>query len=298
MDRPYYSLSDYCKDTFGEKLYRLSLNGGFTCPNRDGTLGYGGCIFCSGKGSGEFASDLSSSVEEQIENAKKKVAAKFKGSRYIAYFQSFTNTYASPDRLRELYLPVVKRDDIAVLSIATRPDCLGSDVMEVLLELKEYKPVWIELGLQSSNEKTAEYIRRGYETKIYDAAVEKLNSLGFETITHVILGLPGETRDDTLETVRHVVEVKSHGIKLQLLHVIKDTDLAKEYLDGKFDVLTLEDYISILRECVSLLPKDMVVHRITGDGDKRTLIAPLWSADKKKVLNLINKALSGNDQNL
>jgi len=281
------TVNQYCREQFGEKLYKLSLDGGFSCPNRDGTLGTGGCIFCSAGGSGDFAADRSLPVEEQIEEAKKRISAKYKGNRYIAYFQAFTNTYAPVEKLRELYMPVVQRDDIAVLSIATRPDCLGDDVLTLLAELNAIKPLWVELGLQSTKPETAEYIRRGYELPVYDHAVMKLNTLGIHVITHVILGLPGESIDDMLNTVQHVVNIGSKGIKLQLLHVLEGTDLAAEYRQGKFEVMEMDEYITLLGRCLELLPEDMVVHRLTGDGPKRSLIAPLWTGNKKRVLNAI-----------
>ena len=288
------TLNEYCRRTFGEKLYKLSLNGGMTCPNRDGTCGTRGCIFCSEGGSGDFAPDADLPIALQIEEAKKRVGGKFAGDRFIAYFQAYTNTYAPVEKLRELFSEVIARPDIAVLSVATRPDCLGDGVMDLLKELNGVKPVWVELGLQTVKPETAEYIRRGYRTELYDEAVEKLNAAGIHTVTHVILGLPGETREDMLETVRHAVRCGTGGIKLQLLHVLEGTDLAEEYRAGKFETLTLDEYVSILKDCVSLLPEDTVVHRLTGDGPKRILIAPLWSEDKKRVINTISRELGLN----
>ena len=285
------SVNQYCRQEFGEKLYKISLSGGFTCPNRDGSLGTGGCIFCSQGGSGDFAESASPSIEEQIEKAKKRVADKFHGKRYIAYFQAFTNTYAPVETLRKLYIPVAQRDDIAVISIATRPDCLGDDVLLFLEELNKLKPLWVELGLQTTNRKSAEYIRRGYDLSVYDKAVEKLNSIGIHCITHVILGLPNETEEDLLGTVRHVVNSGCKGIKLQLLHVLKNTDLAADYAEGKFRTMEMDEYLYILKKCVSILPEDMVVHRLTGDGAKKDLIAPLWTGDKKRVLNAIKREI-------
>lgn len=285
------SVNQYCRQEFGEKLYKISLSGGFTCPNRDGSLGTGGCIFCSQGGSGDFAESASLSIEEQIEKAKKRVADKFHGKRYIAYFQAFTNTYAPVETLRNLYIPVAQRDDIAVISIATRPDCLGDDVLYFLEELNKLKPLWVELGLQTTNRKSAEYIRRGYDLSVYDRAVEKLNSIGIHCITHVILGLPNETEEDMLGTVRHVVNSGCKGIKLQLLHVLKNTDLAADYAEGKFRTMEMDEYLHILKKCVSILPDDMVVHRLTGDGAKKDLIAPLWTGDKKRVLNAIKREI-------
>ena len=283
------TLNDYCRKTFGEKLYKLSLNGGMTCPNRDGTCGTEGCIFCSAGGSGDFTPDVTLPIEEQIEAAKKKVSAKFHGDRYIAYFQAYTNTYAPVDRLRALFEPVIHRPDIAVLSIATRPDCLPDDVLSLLGELNQIKPVWVELGLQTVKKESIGYIRRGYPTEVYDRAIANLNALDIHTVTHVILGLPGETLSDMEATVRHAIEAGTRGIKLQLLHVLKGTGLADDYEAGKFEVLSLDAYIEALRACLSLLPADLVVHRLTGDGPKKLLIAPQWSADKKAVINRIHK---------
>ena len=287
-----YTVNDYCRDIFGEKLYKIALNGGFTCPNRDGTLGERGCIFCSEGGSGDFATDAALSIDDQIEEAKKRVAAKYKGGRYIAYFQAFTNTYAPADRLRGLYFPVIKRADIAALSIATRPDCLGEDMLETLDDLNHIKPVWVELGLQTVHERTAQYIRRGYPLSVYDEAVRKLNNIGIHVITHVILGLPGENENDMLATVSHCVDAGTGGIKLQLLHVLDGTDLAEEYRLGLFEVLSFDEYIRIVTDCVKIIPENVVIHRITGDGPKRILIAPAWSGDKKRVLNALNRGLN------
>lgn len=284
------TVNEYCRRQFEEKLYKISLNGGMTCPNRDGTLDTRGCIFCSAGGSGDFAADGRRSVEEQIEAAKARVAAKYHGSQYIAYFQAYTNTYASVERLRELFIPVAEREDIAVLSIATRPDCLPEDVLDLLAELNRRKPVW-ELGLQTIHPDTVAYLRRGYELSCYDRAVKELTTRNIHVVTHVILGLPGERREEMLETVRYVAESGSQGIKLQLLHVLEGTDLAADYRAHRFDVMTLEQYVDLVAECVRLLPEDMVVHRMTGDGPKRILIAPQWSGDKKRVLNALNRAL-------
>ncbi len=287
------TFNDYCKQTFGEKLYKISLNGGFTCPNRDGNIDTRGCIFCSAGGSGDFAADKSKSIEEQIHQAKKLVADKYKGNKYIAYFQAYTNTYAPENYLRKIYTSVLQREDIAALSIATRPDCISEEVYELIADLCKIKPVFVELGLQTVNANTAKYIRRGFDTECYNKAIEKLNSIGVHTVTHVILGLPGETEEDMLKTVQHVVKMGSCGIKLQLLHVLRGTDLAKDYIEGKFKVMSLEEYVAIVKKCVEILPSDMVVHRLTGDGPKKLLIAPLWSGDKKTVLNAINKAILG-----
>lgn len=287
----YYSLNQYLKDTFGGKVYKIALDGGFTCPNRDGTLDTRGCIFCSGKGSGEFSENRELSITRQIENGKKRLEKKIKDGKYIAYFQAYTNTYASVQKLKKIYMEAITHPDIVGISIATRPDCLPDDVIELLIELNQIKPVWVELGLQTIHEKTADYIRRGYPLCVFDEAVSKLKKASIITVVHVILGLPGESRRDMLDTVDYVGKSGVSGIKLQLLHVIEGTDLATEYKKGNFDTLSMEDYVELVAECIALLPENMVIHRLTGDGDKKTLIAPLWSGDKKKVLNALNQKI-------
>lgn len=290
----YYSLNQYLKANFGCKVYKLSLDGGFTCPNRDGKIDTRGCIFCSAGGSGDFAESRSLSISEQIECGKKRVAAKLSkqgGNKYIAYFQAFTNTYGPVELLRNKYMEAVNHPEVVAVSIATRPDCLGDEVISLLSEINRIKPVWVELGLQTIHDKTSDYIRRGYDLKVYDEAVTSLKAEGIRIITHVILGLPGESREDMLETVKYVASTNTFGIKLQLLHVLKNTDLAGDYAAGKFVTLEEDEYLDLVRDCVALLPKDMVVHRLTGDGDKKTLIAPMWSADKKHVLSGLQKRL-------
>lgn len=291
-----YTLNQYLHDVFGQKLYKIALDGGFTCPNRDGTIDTRGCIFCSGAGSGEFAGDSRMSITQQIEKGKERVAGKIKDGRYIAYFQAFTNTYAPVEKLRALYREAINHKDIAVMSVATRPDCLPDEVLDLLCECNQIKPVWVELGLQTIHPETAKYIRRGYLLSVYDDAVKRLKASGMEVITHVMLGLPGETRQDMLDTVSYVGKSHVDGIKLQLLHVIRGTDLEKDYLEGKFETLTFESYVELVAECVALLPEKLVIHRMTGDGDKRTLVAPMWSADKKRVLNAIKTAISQKDR--
>jgi radical SAM protein (TIGR01212 family) len=285
------TLTEYCTRQFGGKAYKLSLDGGMTCPNRDGTLDTRGCIFCSAGGSGDFAAPNRGDIRRQLEEAKARIAPKYKGGRYIAYFQSYTNTYAPVTRLRPLYEAAMDGEGVVCLSIATRPDCLPEEVLDLLGELNERKPLWVELGLQTIHPETARYIRRGYPLEVYRRGVEELNRRGIHVITHVILGLPGESREQMLETVRAVGEMGSGGIKLQLLHVLEGTDLAEDYRRGKFQVLTLEDYVSLVGDCVAALPEDMVVHRLTGDGPKRILLAPAWSGDKKRVLNAVNGEL-------
>ncbi len=286
----YYSLNEYLKRTFGEKVYKLSLDGGMTCPNRDGTVGERGCIFCSGGGSGEFAARRGCSVSDQIVQAKQRICKKTDCKKFIAYFQPFTNTYADVRYLRRIFTEAIAPDNIAALSVATRPDCLGDDVLDLLSELNCKKPVWVELGLQTIHSSTAEYIRRGYDLPVYDDAVKRLKGLGVQVITHIILGLPGESRDMMLSSVRYAGE-KSDGVKLQLLHVLRGTDLFTDYQNGVFETLSMEEYIDLICESLKILPPGVVVHRLTGDGDKRILEAPLWSADKKRVINALNKAL-------
>ena len=288
-------LNEYLRNTFGCKVYKLALNGGFTCPNRDGTIDTRGCIFCSAGGSGDFAENPNQSITEQIEAGKARVSAKIKDGKYIAYFQAYTGTYGPVEKLRALYTEAINHPDVVALSIATRPDCLPEEVLELLGELNRKKPVWVELGLQTIHPDTAEYIRRGYELEVYDRAVRELRSRGIEVITHVILGLPGESAEDMVATVRYVVASGATGIKLQLLHVLRGTDLASDYEAGKFDVLTEDAYMDILEQCLAVIPPEMVIHRLTGDGPKRILIAPLWSGDKKHVLNRINRLLESMD---
>ena len=285
------TLNDYCRTEFGEKLYKLCLSTGCTCPNRDGTLDTRGCIFCSAGGSGEFSGDAALSVPEQIEAEKRRVAGKFRGGRYIAYFQSYTNTYGTAERLEPLFRAAAERDDVAVLDIATRPDCLGPEILAMLARLQQIKPVWVELGLQSIHPKSAAYIRRGYDLSVFDEAVEKLTALGIHTVVHLILGLPGETEAEMLDSVRYVAASGAKGVKLQLLQVLEGTDLAEDWRAGRVPVMSMEDYARLIVKCVSLLPADMVVHRLTGDGPKRLLLAPEWCADKKRVINALRSAL-------
>lgn len=285
----YYSFNQYLKDTFGCKVYKISINAGFTCPNRDGTLGTRGCIFCSKGGSGDFAESSTLSITEQIESGKQRVSKKIKSGKYIAYFQAFTNTYAPVEVLAEKYCEAINHPDIVGISIATRPDCLGEEVLTLLSEINKIKPVFVELGLQTIHEKTAEYIRRGYPLSVYDNAVKALKKAGINTVVHLIIGLPNESREEMLESVEYACKSGADGIKLQLLHILKGTDLADDYLSGKFETLSMEEYLSIIKDCVEIIPKNVVIHRLTGDGPKKDLIAPLWSADKKSVLNALNK---------
>ncbi len=286
----YYSLNEYLKNTFGEKVYKLSLDMGLTCPNRDGRLDTRGCIFCLA-GSSHFAAKQSD-VDSQLEAAKALIAKKTKAKKFIAYFQSYTNTYAPAQYLRSIFESVISREDICALSIGTRPDCLPEDILDMLGELNKIKPVWVELGLQTSKEETARYIRRCYKNEVYQNSVKELRARNINVITHIILGLPYETKEDMLNSVRFAVECGTNGIKLQLLHILRGTDLCTDYEKHKFNVLSLEEYMDILFECIEHIPKDIVIHRITGDAPKAHLVAPLWSADKKTVMNTINRQLS------
>ncbi len=288
----YRTLNSYFKEVFGEKVYKLALDGGMTCPNRDGTIGSGGCIFCSEGGSGDFAEKLCGDIHTQLERAKLRVRKKTKTDKFIAYFQSYTNTYADVGYLRRLFFAAISEPSVVGLSIGTRPDCLPSDVLKLLKELNEIKPVFVELGLQTIHKATEILIRRGYPLEVFDEAVKSLKEIGVNTVVHVILGLPHETPQMMLETVKYVGKSGADGIKLQLLHVLKGTELEKMYLRGEFEVLTMEEYIDILCSCIEALPKEIVIHRITGDAPKRLLVAPKWSADKKRVLNCINSELN------
>lgn len=262
-----------------------------TCPNRDGKIDTRGCIFCSAGGSGEFAASAVLDIDKQIESAKRLVTGKTKAESFIAYFQPFTNTYADVSYLEKIFMQAIMRDDVCALSVATRPDCLENDKLELLSRLNKIKPVFVELGLQTVHSRTASYIRRGYELDVFDKAVADLKSIGINVVVHIILGLPGESREDMLESVSYVAHSGADGIKLQLLHLLKGTDLAAEYEKEPFHILTLDEYTELICDCIELLPPDMVVHRITGDGDKKLLIEPQWSGNKRLVLNTINKAL-------
>ena len=288
----YTTLNEYYRQKFGCKVYKLSIDGGFTCPNRDGTLGYGGCIFCSASGSGDFAAHTAASVAAQLEAAKARVATKNKDGKYIAYFQSFTNTYAPTPVLEEKFLAAIAPEYIAGLAIGTRPDCLPEETVALLRRINTIKPVSVELGLQTVHAPSVSYIRRGYVNQIYFDAVKRLKAAGLEVVTHIILGLPGETAEMAAETTRQAIAAGTDGVKFHLLHVLRGTDLEKDYRDGRFQCLSLEEYARWLHACLREVPKTVVVHRITGDGAKRDLAAPLWSADKKTVLNYLNRYLS------
>lgn len=294
-ERRYYSLDYELKNTFGEKVYKITLNGGMTCPNRDGRCGTGGCIFCSAKGSGDFAGSAALPIEAQLARGKKDLAQKRPIRSYIAYFQAFTNTYAPVDYLENIFSRAVRDPDVKVLSVATRPDCLGEDVLCLLERLNRIKPVWIELGLQTIHPRTAEYIRRGYPLEVFDKAVSDLRAAGIRVIVHVILFLPGETEEMMMETIDYLNRTDIQGIKLQLLHILRETDLALDYEKSHFYVPDMETYIRVLGRCVARLRPDISIHRLTGDGPKDLLIAPLWTGAKRTVLNRFQQYLKEND---
>ena len=285
-------LSDILKQQYGEKIFKICLTSGCTCPNRDGKISLGGCSFCSEGGSGEFAS-APGDLDTQIEEAKERIRNKTSASRYIAYFQSFTNTYGDVEALEKLYERVIRRKDIVILSIGTRPDCLGEDVLEMLRRLNEIKPVWIELGLQTMHDETARRVNRGYPLVVFEDALNRLKSLGIQVIVHVIFGLPGETKEDMLQTIRYLATLSPgpDGIKLQMLNILRGTELGRQYEENPFPLLSLEEYTDIAAESISILPEEMVIHRMTGDGPGNILIAPDWVRNKKKVLNTISRKL-------
>ncbi len=292
-------LSDYLKKEYGEKIYRLSLSSGCTCPNRDGSIVLpngkvltGGCTFCSEGGSGEFAASVAP-IENQIQEAKKWIRKKTDAQKFIAYFQSYTNTYGDVERLRALYEDTIRRDDIAILDIGTRPDCLGDDILHMLSDLRKIKPVWIELGLQTVNEQSAVNIHRGYNLSVFEEAYSKLKEIDIDVIVHVIFGLPGETKEDMLETIRYLsgLSPEIDGIKIQNLQILKGTQMYEQYVREKFHILRLDEYAELLKESIKILPEKTVIHRMTGDGPRSLLVAPLWSLDKKNVLNTINRVI-------
>ena len=287
----YYSFNSYLKQTFGEKVYKISLNGGFTCPNRDGTLGTRGCIFCSEGGSGDFAPDAALPIGEQIEEGIRMIRQKTDASKYIAYFQAFTNTYAPYEKLHSLFYDAILRQEIVGLAVGTRPDCLPPDVLELLDELNQIKPVFVELGLQTIHEKTAQFIRRGYPLSCFEQAVKALHDLGINVVVHLILGLPGETEEMMLESVRYLNQLPVNGVKFSLLHVLKHTDLGALYEKHPFPVYELDDYVDFVIRCIEELREDIVIHRLTGDGPKDLLIAPRWTLNKRKVLNEIARRM-------
>lgn len=294
-EKRYYSIDYYLKNTFGEKVYRLSLNGGMTCPNRDGTLDTRGCIFCSAAGSGDFAQNARESIPKQLSDAKAQIRSKRNCNKFIAYFQAYTNTYAPVEYLRAIFAEAIQDPDVVILSIATRPDCLSDEVLDLLNELNQIKPVWIELGLQTIHPETSHFIRSGFTLECFHEAVKRLSALSIPVIVHVILGLPGETRKQMLETVSHVGALHVFGIKLQLLHVLSDTDLGTLYKEQPFHLFTQEEYCQLIADCLAILPPEITIHRLTGDGPKDLLIGPLWSSAKRSVLNQIHRELKAQD---
>ena len=295
MDKPYRSLNEYYREIFGRKTAKISLDGGFTCPNRDGTCGDRGCLFCSAGGSGDFAENAALSITEQVESGKAQTSDKWKDPAYVAYFQAFTNTYASVEELRRKYEEALSCEGVEGISIATRSDCLPDDVLELLSELNQKTKLWVELGLQTSDEDSAAFIRRGYPLSVFEKAVHDLAERNIPVIVHVIIGLPGETRETLLKTIDCVNRLPVQGIKLQLLHVLADSDLAEIYEAGNYTPLSKEEYISLVGDCIAHLREDIVIHRLTGDGDKNTLLAPLWSLRKRDVLNSLHKYLKENN---
>lgn len=294
-EKRYHSLDYHLKHTYGEKLYKLALNGGMTCPNRDGTLGDRGCIFCSAGGSGDFAGNPRESIRQQIEAGKKLIRKKTDAASYIAYFQAYTNTYSEVSYLEKIFSEAVSCPEVKILSIATRPDCLDDEILTLLACLNQIKPVWVELGLQTIHEQSARFIRRGYSLSVFEDAVRKLRQIGVEVIVHTILYLPGETEAMMLETISYLNTLDIQGIKLQLLHVLRETDLAGYYEASPFFVPTMEEYIAFLGKCITQLRPDIVIHRLTGDGPKELLIAPRWTGHKRLVLNSMNQYFKEQD---
>ncbi|NLX62805.1 MAG: TIGR01212 family radical SAM protein [Tissierellia bacterium] len=290
-DKRYHTLNYELRKTFGKKVIKLSLDGGFTCPNRDGTVGHRGCIFCGEEGSGEFAASRRLDIREQIKEQKRLLSNKWKTDKYIAYFQNFTNTYSSYEDLREKYFTALFQQGIVGLAIATRPDCLPDKVMDLLEEINRETYLWVELGLQSIHDRSAKFIRRGYPLRIYDEAVRRLRERNIRVVTHLIFGLPCESKKDTLESVKYVASTKTWGVKFHMLYIQKDTDLYKYYLKNPFPILSREEYISLVVDALEYLPKDMVVHRVTGDGKKELLVEPRWTLDKLRVLSGIDREL-------
>ena len=294
-EKRYHSMDYDLKELYGEKVYQITLNGGMTCPNRDGKVGHGGCIFCSSAGSGDFAGSATCSITEQLVMGKENLTKKRPVHSYIAYFQAFTNTYAPVEYLRRIYMEAIQDPDVQILSIATRPDCLPEDILQLLEEINQIKPVWVELGLQTIHPQTATYIRRGYPLEVFEEAVNNLRRRNISVITHTILGLPGENEDMMLETIDYLNKMDIQGIKLQLLHILKGTDLALDYEKQPFWSPTMEEYISLLGKCIARLRPDITIHRLTGDGPKELLIAPLWTSQKRTVLNTLHRYLKEQD---
>ena len=291
----YHSLNYFLRNKFGEKIYKISLDGGFTCPNRDGKVATGGCTFCSARGSGDFAGSRILSITEQFEDRKEMMQQKWKDGKYIAYFQAYTNTYAPVDELRRKYEEALAQKNVIAISIATRPDCLDDDVLDYLSELNKKTYLWVELGLQTINDETARNFNRGYDFEVFDNSLKKLQERGIEVVVHTIFGLPGETKEDMLKTVDYVAHSGAQGVKFHLLHLMEGTRMVKQYENGELQLLSKEDYIDLICEAVAMIPEEMVVHRLTGDAPRQSLIGPMWSLKKWEVLNDIDKALVDNN---
>lgn len=291
----YHSLNYFLREKFGEKVFKISLDGGFSCPNRDGKVSKGGCVFCSARGSGDYAGSRNFSITNQFNNVKTMMANKWKSGKYIAYFQAYTNTYAPVDELRQKYEEAINQEGVVALSIATRPDCLEDDVLDLIEELSKKLYVWVELGLQTINDDVAKKINRGYDLKVFDNAMTRLKERNIDVVVHSILGLPGESQDDMLKTIDYIAHSGAQGIKLHLLHLMKDTKMVELYENGELQFLSQEEYIKLICRAVSMLPKEMVVHRLTGDAPRDLLIGPMWSLKKWEVLNAIDKTLEDND---
>lgn len=293
-DKRYNSLNYFLRQKFGEKVFKISLDGGFTCPNRDGKVAKGGCVFCSARGSGDYAGERIASISEQFDNIKIMMNKKWKGEKYIAYFQAYTNTYAPVAELREKYEEAISKEGVVALAIATRPDCLGDDVLDLLEEMNKKVYTWVDLGLQTIHDETAKLINRGHDLKVFDEAMEKLKARGIDAVVHTIFGLPGETEEQMLQTIQHVAKSGAKGIKLHLLHLMKNTALVNLYEEGKLEFLSQETYVNLVCKAICMLPKDMVVHRMTGDAPRASLIGPMWSLKKWEVLNDIDKTMEDN----
>ncbi|NME82303.1 TIGR01212 family radical SAM protein [Clostridium sp. SM-530-WT-3G] len=291
----YHTLNHFLREKFGEKVFKISLDGGFSCPNRDGTVGKGGCVFCSARGSGDFAGDRDFSISKQFDDVKTMMAHKWKSGKYIAYFQAYTNTYAPVDELRRKYNEAIEKEGVVALAIATRPDCLDEEVLDLLEEMNKKLYVWVELGLQTSNNETAKRINRGYMLETFDKAISDLKKRNIDTVVHAIFGLPGETKEDMFNTIDYIAHSGAMGIKIHLLHLMKHTALVKEYENGNLEFLSQEDYIDLITKSVSMLPEEMIVHRLTGDAPRNELIGPMWSLKKWEVLNAIDKAFEDNN---
>lgn len=291
----YHSLNYFLRNKFGEKIYKISLDGGFTCPNRDGKVSRGGCTFCSTRGSGDFAGSRILSITEQFEDRKKIMEKKWKDGKYIAYFQAYTNTYAPVEELKRKYEEALAQENVIALSIATRPDCLDEDVLDYLEELNKNIYLWVELGLQTINDETGRNFNRGYDLKVFDKSLKELQKRKIEVVVHTIFGLPGETKEDMLKTINYVAHSGAQGIKFHLLHLMMGTKMVRQYESGELQLLSKEDYIDLICKGVSMLPEEMVVHRLTGDAPRESLIGPMWSLKKWEVLNDIDKALVEND---